>query len=246
MPSLAMAVMPYPPTVVTSPSGNRTAQLSLGLRAVSVSLPEGETLLFTDEQLPSRMPFDLGFWRFGTTKDWHRQAICLFDRSERFLAIRLASGRCMVLDLQERTWWPGLPPEIAREVLGGMRARVTALLASDEAWERETGAIHAGSLRMEEAIPRLQELLRDEVTISQRSYTSGRPTSSKTQMVYFVRVAAKDALLAMMVDPGEVVTEFEPEQVQRYDRATGQLIWVPNVEEPFPAPAATPANDKQP
>jgi hypothetical protein len=65
-------------------------------------------------------------------------------------------------------------------------------------------------------------------------------------MVYFVRVAAKDALLAMMVDPGEVVTEFEPEQVQRYDRATGQLIWVPNVEEPFPAPAATPANDKQP
>lgn len=99
---------------------------------------------------------------------------------------------------------------------------------------------------MEEAVPRLQELLRDEVTVSRRSYTAGRPTSSKTQMVYFVRVAAKDALLALMIDPGEVVTEFEPEQVQRYDRATGELIWVPNVEEPFPVPAEAPVTDKQP
>lgn len=225
VPVLASATAPFPTKVVTSSSGTVTARLQPDMKEVLVVTSSNAPTLrysFEDFPIPAEERWEhVHYTTAGLT--WYRNSIAFFDRSERYLIVRLSWGKHLVLDLAKKELIYGLPPRLQDEALDQAKVDVPGLMQSHDRWDRQTGAIHAGQLRIEDAIPRLRELLKDESTYSE--------SATRERVVYFVREAAKNALLQMGQDPGPVMVEYYPETVTRWSSKSSGTITITNSEE---------------
>lgn len=154
---------------------------------------------------------------------WYENSIAFVDASESFLIIRLSSQRTITVDLAKQSLLPSVPVQIQKEVADTIRTTAIRLLGSSEAKDRETGAIMCGQLRVEEAIPRLKELLTDPAAYL-CEYNPG-PSGHECAHQYIVRRAAVFALLQMdVVTIGHVVLdEPDPEAAQEADERMADL-----------------------
>ena len=138
---------------------------------------------------------------------WNEDALVFFGPKAEELVIRLHWGKVLIINLwdgdliteseyphQQR--WQQLQGFIA----GKSKELAFKLLRSAEPDDRKTGAIHAGHLRIKEALPILRELLTDDAAHEVWSYDVR--DVKEVRIVYYVRKAARDALEAM----GEPVT----------------------------------------
>lgn len=87
---------------------------------------------------------------------------------------------------------------------------------------RETGCIHCGQLKLDDAVPRLRSLLEDKSTFSRIGY--------REEVVYYVRKAAKEALEAMG-HKAEAVVEYYPATRDVYHSGRKEFLTIPNTEE---------------
>ncbi len=228
-PILATATMPFPTKTVSSSSGQVNAQLLPNMKEVLVVVVSNSpTLRFSFEDLPIPMEERCDRVHYTTAGlTWYRNSIAFFDQSERHLIVRLSWGKYLVLELEKAVLTYGLTEALENEANQKAKAEASALLLSRDRWDRQTGAIHAGQLRIEEVIPRLKELLKDESTYSE--------ISTRERVVYFVREAAKNALVQMGIDPGSVTIEYYPATVTRWSSKTRSSITVTNSEEALKA-----------
>jgi len=148
---------------------------------------------------------------------WYDHSIAFFDERDEFLIICLAWGDFLVLDMNKTDLIFGLPSQIKQKNFDVLRKLVIELLHSHDAHERQTGAIHAGHMKIQEALSRLYELLSDKATFMQ-----GGNKTVKKKFVFFVRQAAKQALLEMGKEPGNVITYYYPDTVLVQGESVGE------------------------
>jgi hypothetical protein len=149
---------------------------------------------------------------------WNENSISFFGPDEAKFFIRLHWGKWIVLDLrrgdlfqkeemffrddlrkQHEQEWEKLV-QYRQQTLAKHAIR---MLGSEEAQDRQTGALLSGQEKLKEAISRLRKLLDDK-----ESFSTNVP--KEWTRVYFVRKAAKEALEAMGEKVQAVIIE-EPD-----------------------------------
>ncbi len=146
---------------------------------------------------------------------WNEDSMSFFGPDEETFFIRLHWGKLLLLslddgDLMNDEWygrhkgwhipeerWKTLHDFARRE----HRERALQWLDSEDSRERKIGAVICGQAKLEEAIPRLRELLTDEEHML--SFRGILPAQG--HRVYYVRKAAKEALENMGEDCEDAV-----------------------------------------
>lgn len=147
---------------------------------------------------------------------WRNKCIALWGPRNGTLCLRFPAGTVLVFDLstgEHLTHEEGLlavkRDEAAAYVRRELPRVAVKMLTAKSAQDREIGALLAGQLNVRDAIEGLRVLLKDGSVILVAAETDGSKWTWKR--VYFVRKAAREALEAMGLEVGPVLTE-EPEK----------------------------------
>lgn len=186
----------------------------------------------------------------STIRQWNDNSIIFFGPAgegfvggtgEETLMIRFSFGQCTFINLangyvmyhykdhgqeddeqkdheQDEFFLP--PRQFADKQI---RKRAQRMLYSKGSYERNTGAMVSGQLKLRENIPRLRQLLND----IDGSYTRG--SGEGTMIILYVRKAAKKALESMGEKVGNIVLEIEEKGHRKVNHKTNryELIGIP-------------------
>lgn len=138
---------------------------------------------------------------------WDENAVVFFTQDDEILCIRLHWGKMIFVRL-DGGWLIRPRPQGFRDDWGAMNQYAAAqlpalalkLLKSKIPRDRETGALVSGQIKLEPAVPLLKALLTDKDC---RTVTA----NGRTQRIYYVRKAAKEALRAMGENAAGVMVE---------------------------------------
>jgi len=139
---------------------------------------------------------------------WNKNSISFFGPEDNTFFVRLKWGQWLVFDLAsgniikvdsnaEPKW-----SDLLRYRDNTLSQRAISMLTSDSPKERETGAIVSGQEKFKNAIPQLRELLKDN-----EAFILGDLGGADEKRVYYVRKAAKEALVRMGEQVENIVTE---------------------------------------
>lgn len=195
-----------PAMAVVSDSGSYVATLDewgrIGKLPIVVYGFRGELIrVHSLESLFGRMEIP-GTWTVSSVL-WRENGLVFFGPKDASLFVRLSTGQTLMIDLKsgdlmDYNWFEYHDASMQTSLLafGRERSGVLALeyLRSDDARERQTGAMVAGQLGVRAAIPRLRELLTDEA----ESLTMSGLVTTRHR---YVADAAKEALTQMGEKP---------------------------------------------
>ncbi len=208
------ATTPYPNEDYVSKTGRYRVVLS------PEKYPEDPPLVLYDNKDEQQFPFSLEQLRLELRLDppnyqflirstaglgWYRNSIGVFDHDEKFFILKLAWPQFVVLNLQKRLFEETPSPELLNEARTLITSLALEWLYSEDPYKRETGAITCKDLKATAGIERLKSLLHDPAV-----YLTGSGSSSDDsgKMVFYVRMAAEEALLALGESVSEITIEL--------------------------------------
>ncbi|MHC4445691.1 MAG: hypothetical protein ACYTF1_18365 [Planctomycetota bacterium] len=151
---------------------------------------------------------------------WNENALVFFGPEEEILVIRLHWGRLLLIDLhtgrllEKNDWMINKPKMLDRFIAQESKKRVLSLLRSGDPEDRETGAIHAGQLGIQEAQPLLRELVAyDDAYYSE--FSGIGVLLGKGRRVYYVCEAAEKALKILAHPASQPLRWADPTEKQR-------------------------------